>query len=57
MNEDAKDLISDKPATPLTDHTILRNGNTGIQNITIQNHLITTSILPIYSCDKMVVTL
>ena len=51
-----KILKSHKPATPLTNHTILRNAIIGIQYITIQRHLITTLILPTYSCDKILVS-
>ena len=55
VNEDAEDFKSNKPATLLTNHTTLRTANIEIQNITIQRHLITPTILPTCSCDKMLV--
>lgn len=35
MNEEAEDLKSDKPATPPTDHTTLRNANVEIPQVMI----------------------
>ena len=35
MNEEAEEIKSDKPATPPTDHTTLRNANIGIPGFVI----------------------